>query len=103
MRKMRPASWSKIIRPLFNADSPNVPRTSVPTSLPAMATADMTSPTTSDRQLSKFGKRTKMPLAAALGRILVAQRFACPTSWWPSCFALKCNAVVSKASSNFST
>jgi hypothetical protein len=38
----------------------------------------MTSPATSDRHLSKFGKWLKMPLATALGRILVARRFASP-------------------------
>ena len=31
-------------------------------------------------------KLPKMPPATALGRILVAQRFVCRTSWWASCF-----------------
>ena len=46
---MGPAGQSQIIRPLFNADRPNVERTSMPTY--CTATPDMTSPATSDRHL----------------------------------------------------
>ena len=38
------------------------------------------------RHLSKFDKRPKMPPPTALGRILVARRFACPTKCWASCY-----------------
>ena len=31
-------------------------------------------------------KWSTMPPHTALGRILVAQRFACTTNWWDSCF-----------------
>ena len=45
----------------------------------------MTSPSTSGQVFSKFEERPKMPPPTALGRILVAQRFACLTGWWASC------------------
>ena len=33
----------------------------------------------------KLEKQPKMPPPTALGRIVVARRFACPTNWWASC------------------
>ena len=53
----------------------------------------MASPATSDWHLSKFGKRPKLPLAIAFGRILVVQRFACPTTWWASCVGCETSAM----------
>ena len=29
---------------------------------------------------------SKMPPPTAMDRIVVAQRFACPTNWWASCY-----------------
>ena len=37
----------------------------------------------------KVIKRPKMPPQTPLGRNLVAWRFACPTSWWVSCFFVR--------------
>ena len=43
------------------------------------------SPAASSWHLSKFEKRPKMP-PPTVEFILVAQRFACPTNWWASCY-----------------
>ena len=32
------------------------------------------------------GKRIRMPHPTALGRMLVARHFACPTNWWVYCY-----------------
>ena len=84
MRKTGLAGQSQIILLLFNPDSPNVARTFMQTW--STATPDMTSPATSGGHLSKFAKRPEMPPPTALGRLLVARRFACPTNWWASCW-----------------
>ena len=47
---------------------------------------DMTSPATSGWYLSRLKKLPKIMPPTALGRILVAQRFAWPNNWWDSCF-----------------
>ena len=46
----------------------------------------MTPLATSSQHISKLEKRPDMPPPTTLCRILVAQRFACPTNWWPSCY-----------------
>ena len=84
---------SQIFRPPFNRDAPNVARTSMPPTYYA-ATPDMTSPATSDRYLLKLEKRLKMPHPTALGRSLVVQRFACPTSRWASFSIWKTRVVL---------
>ena len=50
--KTRPPSQSRIIRPLFNLESPNFARTSMPTE--NKAALNMTSPATSGQHLSKL-------------------------------------------------
>ena len=61
--------WTKnrIIRPPFNLESPKLAGTSRPTR--SKSITDMTLPAVSDRHLSKFEKRPKMPHPTALGRI----------------------------------
>ena len=49
---------------------------------------DVTSPATADQHLSKFEKAAENAPSMALGRVLVALRFACPTVWWTSCSIL---------------
>ena len=67
--------------------SPNFTRLSETTSRTNLP--DMTSLANSDHHSSKLAKRPKMPPPGALGRILVARRFSCHTSWWESCFNLR--------------
>ena len=72
-KRVRPAT-SRIIRPLFNTESPNFTRIFMQTY--SSATPNITSSATQGRHLSKFEKRPKMPPPMALDRILVARRFA---------------------------
>ena len=51
-------------------------------------TLDMTSSATSGWHLLKFKKLQKMLPPTAMGRISVVLHFACPTSWWKSCFVI---------------
>ena len=56
-----------MIRPLFNLESSNLARTSMPADSTDLL--DMTSPATSGRHLWKFRKRSKVPPPTALGWI----------------------------------
>ena len=75
---------SEICRERFKRGSPNFVRLSGTSGF--INPPDMTSPATSNRHLSKFVKRSKMPPPMTLGRIWVARRFACHTNWWASCY-----------------
>ena len=65
VRKTGVAGNSWIIRPLFNVESPNFTRSSMPTY--SSATPDMTSPTTSGRHLSKFKKPAEIAASNGFG------------------------------------
>ena len=75
---------SRVIWPLFNVESSIFTHTSMPTC--STEPPDMTTSATSGRHFSKF-KETAEDVASytALGRILLARRFVCPTIWWASC------------------
>ena len=84
---------SRIIWPMFNIESPNFTRTSMPTY--STATLDMTSSGTSGWHFSQVQKeRPQMLSSTAFNQILVVRHFVCPTKWWASCLCYEDNAVM---------
>ena len=71
-------------RERFDLESPNFTRTSPPTY--AIATPDMTSPTTSGRHLSKLKKTAENPASDIFGSNFSGAAFCLAhINWWASC------------------